>query len=84
MTELIESLEKIADVLYKGKVNEGIAMMSSVIPELGMYIQTIESEEERQAFLGNALMPALEAMENRDAIMLADIISYEIIEVIKR
>lgn len=83
MTELIDSLEKIADILYKDKINEGIAMMSSVIPDLGIYVQTIETEESRQIFLNNALMPALEAMEKKDAIMLADIISYEIIEMIK-
>lgn len=84
ITELINELEEIAGVLYKDKIDEGMAMMTNVLPNLSLYVTTLESEEERQQFLDNALAPALEAMESRDAIMLADIITYEIIEVLNQ
>lgn len=75
----VEKLEEIADVLYKGNTVEGMAMMTQVIDNLGIIAGNIVDEEQQKSFLNDGLIPAVGAMENNDGILLADIITYEII-----
>ena len=82
LTETKEKLNEVADELYKGSVTEGIAHMGTVLPGIASIAGGIESEELQQKLLVDVLTPALEAMENKDGALLADIISYELIEFI--
>jgi len=77
-----KSLEDIIDVLYKGEVTKGIAMMSEVIPSLAVIAEKIEDEELKDRYINDGLRQALEAMETNDGVLLADVLSYEIIEII--
>lgn len=74
-----EKLNEIAGVLYKGNTAKGISMISEVLGELQEAAVSMK-EDDREDFLNNALAPALEAMETRDGTLLADIITYEIME----
>lgn len=77
-----EKLMEIADTLYKNKVNPGMAEMNRVISDLAVIASGITDEGLQQRLINDALSPALEAMENKDASMLADIITYELIEIL--
>ena len=77
--ELKQKLTEIANTLYKGNGNEGFAMMSGVLEDL-QNVAIAMTNEERESFLNEALSPALEAMVNHDGTLLADIITYEIVE----
>lgn len=83
LTETKEKLNDVADELYKGNVTEGIADMGAVLPNIASIAECIESEELQQKLLVEVLTPALEAMENNDGALLADIISYELVEFIE-
>lgn len=72
-------LNDIADILYKGDTIDGIAHMSSVIPDIAVIASDMPDEEERQEMIDNALAPLLDAMEQEDGTLMADIISYELI-----
>ena len=77
--KLVNELKGIADVLYKGETNKGFSMIGGVLPD--MQAVSLEMDEEsRSDFLNNALSPALEAMQTKDSTLLADIITYEILE----
>lgn len=76
------NLEEIADILYKDQVNLGMSKMNQVIPELAVIAGGITDSALQERLLNDALTPALEAMENKDATLLADIITYELIEIL--
>ena len=78
-----EKLSEIADVLYKNNVNLGMAKMVEAIPLLAAISTTITDMDMQTRLVNDGLAPALEAMEDKDSTLLADIITYEIIAVIE-
>lgn len=74
----ITKLDETAEVLYKNDVNMGLAKMNLVIPYIAMISTEITDEELQGKLVKDALTPALEAMESKDATLLADIITYEL------
>lgn len=80
---IIEQLEAVADILYKGDVNKGMATMGGVIPEVAMLLAKIDDEDMQVRLMNDALTPALGAMESKDGTLLADIISYELIPILE-
>ena len=78
LENLKSNLEQIADVLYKGDTMEGIAEISNVLPDIEEIASDMPDEESRQNLIDNVLAPMLEAMEQGDGTLVADIISYEL------
>lgn len=81
--ELTEKLRDIADDLYKGKTEIGMSRMNEVIPDMVLVTDTIQDEAVTNRMVQDALNPLLGAMEDRDATLMADIIMYELIEILK-
>lgn len=82
LAETKETLLTIADTLYQGNVSEGIASMQSVIPNLSVIASAITDEEMQQRLITEALSPILSAMEEEDGTLLADLITYELVEIL--
>lgn len=82
MEETRAKLSNIADTLYKGDTTLGIAMMGKVIQDLADIATKIEDKDLSDRYVNDGLAQALTAMENNDGTLLADVITYEIIEVI--
>ncbi len=74
----IVKLDEVAEVLYKNDVNMGLAKMNLVVPYIAMISTEITDEDMQRRLVNDALAPALDAMENKDATLLADIITYEL------
>lgn len=83
MKETIEKLQCIANTLYKGDTTTGMAMMGNVLGDLASVATKIDNEELKDRYVNDGLTQALSAMESGDGTLLADVISYEIIEVIE-
>lgn len=83
LLQATEKLETIADMLYKGNTQTGIANMAAVIPDIAVISTWINDEATKTRLVSDALTPAMEAMENADGIMLADIITYELLDIFK-
>lgn len=79
LDEVKTRLNDIADILYKGETMDGIAHMSNVIPDIAAIASDMPDEDARQEMIDNALAPLLDAMEQEDGTLMADIISYELI-----
>lgn len=77
-----EKLSEIADILYKDDVNRGMAKMNQVLPELTVISTSVTESEMQSRLINDALAPILDAMENKDATLLADIITYELMEIL--
>ena len=76
---LKDNLKEIADVLYKGDTAKGFFMMKDVLEPIQKVAVSME-EGQREEFINEALSPALAAMESADGTLLADIITYEMLE----
>lgn len=79
-----EQLLTIEDTLYQGGVSDGIAAMNAVIPNLAVIADHIENEDLKQKLVADALTPILSAMENEDGTLMADLITYELVELLDR
>ena len=77
-----ETLLTIADILYQGRVSDGIAAISGVIPNLSLIASGIQDEALQQRLITDALSPILSAMEEEDGTLLADLITYELVELL--
>lgn len=77
-----ETLLTIADILYQGRVSDGIAAMNDVIPNLSLIASGIQDEALQQRLITDALSPILSAMEEEDGTLLADLITYELVELL--
>ncbi len=80
--ETMEKLENIANELYNGNINIGMAEMNLVLGDISFFATNMP-EEKRSSLINDALTPLLESMENKDAVGMADIISYELITSLK-
>lgn len=83
MGEIKEKLTCIADTLYSGDTAVGMAMMAQVIEDLAKVGAMISDEALEERYVKDGLMQALQAMEDGDGTLLADVITYEILEVIE-
>lgn len=81
LKETCETLTEIAEILYKGDVQTGIAAMNLVIPNLAVVATWVTDEAVNKRLVEEALTPALQAMEEQDGTMLADIITYELLDI---
>lgn len=86
MNQLIEDtcnkLSEIADVLYRGDTRAGIAAMGLVISDLAAISDVIQDEEIKKRLVQEVLVPILQSMEDQDGVMLADLITYELLELL--
>lgn len=79
----VNQLKEIADILYKGESARGIAAIQNVIPNIAVISDDIEDEGVKDKLLNEALAPMLDAMQENDGVTLADIITYELIELLE-
>lgn len=80
---LKKKLSDITDILYKGDTMNGIAGISNVLSDIEAIAADMPDEESRQNLIDNALAPLLEAMEQGDGTLVADIICYELVPLLK-
>lgn len=82
LADTCDKLTDIADILYKGDVQTGMASMNAVIPNLAVIASYITDELLKTRLIEDALTPALQAMEEKDGTMLADVITYELLDIL--
>ena len=81
LNNIKEILENIADLAYKGDTNNAIVMFGELLPSIET-VATWMDETTREHMLEDALNPILSAMETSDGTMLADVITYELLEIL--
>lgn len=83
-----DKIGKVTDLFYKQKSQEGYQEFIGLIDEIYEFLNMIEnmnSQEDCKAIdakLRNSLIEAVEAMTNKDSVLLADILKYEVVELI--
>ena len=81
MSDIIDELKKVADLLYEEKNSEAYSELDRVIPKMSQAIGDVEDEGVKSNLV-ESLKKALMAMENYDVLMLADTIQYELLEIL--
>ena len=69
MSDLVIKIEEIVDLFYQQKEHEGYEKLGNLLGELILISRPLFSEK---------LLMAMTALENRDVVLLADILNYEI------
>ncbi len=85
--ELIQSLDAITELFYQQQDKKGMEELGAELPGLVALIDEMylyKQEHEEMAFedtqINEALQQMLSAMEDKDYVLLADVIKYEVIE----
>lgn len=78
---VIEILERIAELLYQENLKEAYVTLGATLPQLDEIALGMDADN--RVSMRDNLYKALEAMENQDSILLADIIQYELIEMLQ-
>jgi len=81
-----ENITVVSDYIYQQKINEALGSMNNMLnnfTELGDAISLREeiAEEQKQRYV-DLLKEALAAMENRDYILMADILQYDMVDLL--
>ena len=71
-------LDIIVELLYQQNKKEAYTMLVQILPDLEAYINTLE--QERQSHCLEDLGAALQAMEQQDDTLMADVLQYELME----
>ena len=77
--EIKQEIQDVAELFYQQKNTEGYQRLNQLLQDLSAYVGIITEEEQPMEFL-EALKEALDAMEQKDTTLLADILQYELIE----
>ncbi len=82
MKDLIEVLEKVAELLYQEKYQQAYGILIKCLPFLSEILTEMQDMELQQELL-QSLTEAVGAMESNDYTLLADILQYDIIDKMK-
>ena len=82
LSQVIDILTQVSDLLYQENIEYAYKMLAIILKELEEVISMVKEETVRIE-MKEKLMGALQAMEERDYILLADIIQYEVVEHLK-
>lgn len=82
----LEGIQEVVDLLYQEKINQGYQKLNMVIVQIANTIEDVFEYKNNndvdidEAKFNSALQEALNAMEEKDIVLLADILQYEIME----
>lgn len=83
----IEEVDAVVELFYQQKTQEAYSQLDSVLGKLMAVIEMVAAYQQEHTEveiditgLTDALKEALSAMEERDAILMADVLKYEVIE----
>lgn len=79
MKDLIEVLDKIIELLYQEEADTAYSLLVRCLPIMSAYISDMEDTDLQEKIM-ESLKEAVNAMENNDYTLLADIMQYELIE----
>ena len=83
LRQVIDVLNQVSDLLYQENVEYAYKMLVLILGELEQVISNIGEETIRDE-VKVKLLEALQAMEDEDHILLADIIQYEMVECLQK
>lgn len=88
--DVIDIIQSTTELFYQQKTAEGYAAMDQTIGAIGQvveslhqYKQTEEGFDFDEARVAASLTEALEAMEQKDTVLLADVLEYDFVEYLK-
>lgn len=79
---VIELIKKVADDFYQNKNVEGIKEMPGLIRELSNVAETINQEEQKKYCM--AIKNLADAYEQKNYVMVADELTFEIMEILEK
>ena len=95
MEKMIEAIiarcEEVATMFYQNKVTEGFGILCMLIEDIQVLMKDVSEKEElleknaeNLMRLNEVLADALNAMQENDKVLLADIVKYDVIEQLKQ
>lgn len=84
--EIIEMIDNVSDMFYKQRESQGYDMLNQLIGKLVNLTQSLGDRAENKEYndkLIQCLSQALAALEEKDSVLLSDILSYDLVDLLK-
>lgn len=78
--DLMEHIQELADLYYQNQVSKGSQKLQSLVQELTAVAPLLQPKEQQEYLV--MLQGFMEAMELKDYVMMADILTFDILEAI--
>lgn len=78
--ELLDQIQEISDKFYQNKEQDGVILMPALIQKLTEVVNAIPQEQQNLYYAG--IKNLLEAFESKNYVLVADILVYDILELI--
>lgn len=88
INQAITQINNMTELLYQEQVQEALALMSGIldsiirISEIVMPVAQIDEEDKKKVI--ESLGSAMNAMEQKDYVLLADVMHYDMIELLEK
>lgn len=79
--ELIEQIEELSDLYYQNRVKEGAEKLATLVKELSAVAPLLPAERQQEYLI--MMKNFMEAMELKDYVMVADILTFDILETLQ-
>ncbi|MBP3506705.1 MAG: hypothetical protein J6K43_09960 [Lachnospiraceae bacterium] len=79
--DVIEELQVIADDFYQNKIKSGTEKMPNFVQKLSEIVPYLEEKQQQNILM--ILKNVMESMEAKNYIMLADILVFEVIDILE-
>lgn len=85
IVDIIKDIDVVTDLFYQDKENQGYHELTLLLTKLNSFIEFLISEKDtiektRQDKLLRVMMQAMNAMEEKDIVLLSDVLQYELKE----
>lgn len=78
--ELLDQIQEVSDKFYQNKDQDGVILMPSLIQKLTEVVNIVPQEQQSLYYAG--IKNLLEAFESKNYVLIADILVYDISELI--
>lgn len=79
--EILENIQELADTFYQNHVQAGVERLPALVMSLTDVASNLHPEEQQE--YQRLLQALMEAMEAKNYVMLADILTFDIMEAIR-
>ncbi len=79
--DIEKNIDKVSNLYYQDREDEAGSIMQNLIVNLTAFVDNLDDEEKINEIL-EKLREALKAMEDKDYVYLADLLKYEIGEIV--
>lgn len=80
--ELLDAIQYVTDAFYQNRINDGVKKLPELVQNLAGYMEVLDPTIQQQYL--NVVKAVMESMEAKNYIMLADVLTFEVLDILEQ